>query len=70
MHSSGRYGVSNSVKKEELAKEYDVDHVLTEAITEVDNIIESCDLGQCLTEQTPNKSLIIKSVINHLIDKL
>lgn len=58
-------------KKEELAREYDVDHEITAAIAEVDNIIESCDLGHGLPfEKQTNESLIIKAVINHLIEKL
>mgnify|MGYP000282822792 CR=1 FL=1 len=61
--------VSNTVKPKELEKEYDLDHEITAAIAEVDNIIESCDLGH-MFESSHNESLLIKACINHLLEKL
>jgi len=70
MNSTGRHSrVSNTIKESEQQKEYDVDHEITATIAEVDNIIESCELGQ-MWESDHNEELIIKACISHLLEKL
>jgi len=69
MKTTGRYTpISNSVKINDIKDEYDVDHVINDVIEQINDIIEGADTG--VFNSTNNYNLIVKAVINNLIDKL
>jgi hypothetical protein len=72
MKNIGTYSrVDNDVKPSEQVQNYDVDHEITAMIAEIDNVINSCNLGYSTAfEVNKNENLIIKACINHLLEKL